>query len=93
MQCKGCAAKVPFNALKKSLPKNLTFSSEDASSIPQHPSLFQTIDMINAIISDPFLLGKISANHSLSDIYAVKSKPISAQMILQLPLSKTRNKF
>ena len=88
MQCKGCAAKVPFNALKKSLPKNLTFSSEDASSIPQHPSLFQTIDMINAIITDPFLLGKISANHSLSDIYAVKSKAISAQMILQLPLSK-----
>ena len=87
MQCKGCAAKVPFSALKKSLPKKLTFSSEDASSIPQHPSLFQTIDMINAIISDPFLLGKISANHSLSDIFAVKSKAISAQMILQLPLS------
>ena len=89
MQCRGCAAKVPFGALKNSLPKSLTFSSADASSIPKYPSLFQTVDMINAIISDPFLLGKIAANHSLSDIFAVKSKAISAQMILQLPLSES----
>ena len=42
-----------------------------------------------AIISDPYLLGKIAANHSLSDIIAAKSRAISAQMILQLPLSDT----
>ena len=87
MQCRGCAAKVSFSALEKSLPKKLIISSDDASPIPSYPNLFQTIDMINAIITDPFLLGKIAANHSLSDIYAVRSKPISAQMILQLPLS------
>ena len=45
--------------------------------------------MINGIISDPYLLGKIAANHSLSDIIAAKSRAISAQMILQLPLSNT----
>ena len=89
MQCKGCAAKVPFDALKKSLPENITLSSHDAAPVPHYPQLFQTIDMINAIISDPYLLGKIAANHSLSDIIAAKSKALSAQMILQLPLSET----
>ena len=87
MQCKGCAAKVPFTALKNTLPENITDSSDDASSISNYPQLFQTIDMINAIIPDPFLMGKIAANHSLSDIIAVKSKPIAALMMLQLPFS------
>ena len=87
MQCKGCAAKVPFTALKNTLPKNITASSDDASSIFNYPQLFQTIDMINAIITDPYLLGKIAANHSLSDIIAVKSNPIAALMMLQLPFS------
>ena len=87
MQCKGCAAKVPFTALKNTLPENITASSDDASSISNYPQLFQTIDMINAIIPDPFLMGKIAANHSLSDIIAVKSKPIAALMMLQLPFS------
>ena len=89
MQCKGCAAKVPFDALKQSLPEDITLSSHDAAPVPHHPKLFQTIDMINAIISDPYLLGKIAANHSLSDIIAAKSRAISAQMILQLPLCDT----
>ena len=88
MQCRGCAAKVPFAALKNTLAKNITATSDDASSVLNYPNLFQTIDMINAIISDPYLLGKIAANHSLSDIIAVKSNPISALMILQLPLSR-----
>ena len=43
--------------------------------------------MITSIVTDPFLLGKISANHALSDIYASLAKPLSALMILQLPKS------
>ena len=74
MQCRGCAAKVSFSALEKSLPKKLIISSDDASPIPSYPNLFQTIDMINGIISDPYLLGKIAANHSLSDIMQLNQK-------------------
>ena len=89
MQCKGCAAKVPLNALKQALPKNIVSTSEDAVSVPGHPELYQTVDMISSIITDPFLLGKIAANHSISDMVSVNSKITSAMMILQLPLSKT----
>ena len=89
MQCKGCAAKVPLNALKQALPKDIVSTSEDAVSVPGHPELYQTVDMISSIITDPFLLGKIAANHSISDMVSVNSKIRSAMMILQLPLSKT----
>ena len=58
MQCRGCAAKVPFTALKNTLPKDIILTSDDASPISNYPKLFQTIDMINAIITDPYLLGK-----------------------------------
>ena len=89
MQCKGCAAKVPLNALKQALPKDIVSTSEDAVRVPGQPELYQTVDMISSIITDPFLLGKIAANHSISDMVSVNSKITSAMMILQLPLSKT----
>ena len=89
MQCRGCAAKVPYNALQNTLSKKIITTSEDATPINTYPNLFQSVDMINAIISDPFILGKIAANHAISDIVSVNSNIISAMMILQLPLSKS----
>ncbi len=89
MQCKGCASKVDFNALKTTLPKEIITSSEDAININNYPKLYQSVDMISSIISDPYLLGKIAANHAISDIIAVNSKLISALMILQLPFSNS----
>ncbi len=89
MQCRGCAAKVDFNSLKTTLPKEIITTSEDAININNYPNLYQSVDMISSIISDPYLLGKIAANHAISDIIAVNSKLISALMILQLPFSNS----
>ncbi len=89
MQCRGCAAKVDFNALKATLPKEIIITSEDAININNYPKLYQSVDMISSIVSDPYLLGKIAANHAISDIIAVNSKLISALMILQLPFSNS----
>ncbi len=87
MLCKGCAAKISIDVIKNSIPSELSYISNDAALIPTSKNLYHTIDMINSIITDPYKLGMISANHSLSDIYASGSKPVSAQMILQLPLA------
>jgi Selenophosphate synthase len=87
MICRGCAAKISQKSLKEILPKDIITHSKDASPIPNYSELLHSVDMINSIITDPFILGKISANHALSDIYASVSQPISAQMILQLPSS------
>ncbi len=89
MQCRGCAAKVDFNALKTILPKKIINTSEDAINVKNYPNLYQSVDMISSIVSDPYLLGKIAANHAISDIIAVNSKLISALMILQLPFSNS----
>ena len=89
MQCRGCAAKVDFNSLKTTLSKEIITTSEDAININNYPKLYQSVDMISSIVSDPYLLGKIAANHAISDIIAVNSKLISAQMILQLPFSNS----
>ena len=89
MQCRGCAAKVDFNALKTTLPKKIITTSEDAINVNNYPNLYQSVDMISSIVSDPYLLGKIAANHAISDIIAVNSKLISALMILQLPFSNS----
>ena len=89
MQCRGCAAKVDFNALKTTLPKEIITTSEDAINVNNYPNLYQSVDMISSIVSDPYLLGKIAANHAISDIIAVNSKLISALMILQLPFSNS----
>ncbi len=87
MECKGCASKINLTTLKTSLPKNIIKSSEDASQITKGSQYVNSIDMITSIVTDPFLLGKISANHALSDIYASFAKPLSSLMILQLPKS------
>ena len=73
MQCRGCAAKVDFNSLKTTLPKEIITTSEDAININNYPKLYQSVDMISSIVSDPYLLGKIAANHAISDIIAVNS--------------------
>ncbi|MAK06278.1 MAG: selenide, water dikinase SelD [Rhodospirillaceae bacterium] len=89
MQCRGCAAKVDFNSLKTTLSKEIITTSEDAININNYPKLYQSVDMISSIVSDPYIFGKIAANHAISDIVAVNSSLISALMILQLPYSNS----
>ena len=72
MDCKGCASKVDISTLKKSLPENIINNCEDAALIPTTKTYVNTVDMISALVTDPFSLGKISANHAMSDVYAAK---------------------
>ena len=51
-------------------------------------ALVQTLDFITPICDDPFEFGKIAACNSLSDIYAMGAKPITAMNIISFPLKK-----
>lgn len=50
--------------------------------------LIQTVDFFTPIVDDPYDFGKIAAANSLSDIYAMGGRPISALSIVAFPISK-----
>lgn len=41
----------------------------------------ETVDIITPVVNDPFTYGAISANNSLSDVYAMGGRPVSALAI------------
>jgi len=51
-------------------------------------ALVQTLDFITPICDDPFEFGRIAACNSLSDIYAMGGKPVTAMNIVSFPLKK-----
>lgn len=48
-------------------------------------ALVQTVDFFTPIVDDPFTYGAISAANSLSDIYAMGAKPLTAMNIASFP--------
>ncbi|MCJ7769219.1 MAG: selenide, water dikinase SelD, partial [Dehalococcoidales bacterium] len=48
-------------------------------------AIVQTVDYITAIVDDPYTFGMIAAANSLSDIYAMGGKPVTAMNIIAFP--------
>jgi selenide,water dikinase len=97
MRCGGCAAKVPAAVLGRVM-RQLQPATGDAVmigldapddaaliSFPGAPPLLQTVDFFRAMVDDPYLFGKIAANHALGDIYAMGGAPEAALAIATLP--------
>jgi selenide,water dikinase len=49
-------------------------------------ALIQTVDFFTPIVDDPFSYGQIAAANSLSDIYAMGGKPLTAMNIVCFPV-------
>jgi len=62
-------------------------TSDDAGVYKLTPecALVQTVDFFTPIVDDPFTFGAIAAANSLSDIYAMGARPISALSIVAYP--------
>ena len=99
MRCLGCGAKAGYGTLHDAIkdaaqitldhyPDSTPFSdiTSDSSEINLNGiSVIQSVDAISALVDDPFLLGKISARHAMSDLFASNAKPLSAMAIITLP--------
>jgi len=48
-------------------------------------ALVQTVDFFTPIVDDPYTFGEIAAANSLSDVYAMGGKPLSALSIVAYP--------
>jgi selenide,water dikinase len=78
-----------------SIPKNEnvlvgTETSDDAGvyKLSADTALVQTVDYITPIVDDPFTYGRIAACNSLSDVYVMGGKPITALNIVCFPVKK-----
>jgi selenide, water dikinase len=50
-------------------------------------ALVQTVDFITPIVDDPYTFGQIAAANSLSDVWAMGGKPVSALTLVGFPTS------
>lgn len=48
-------------------------------------AIVQTVDFITAIVDDPYSFGMITAANSLSDVYAMGGRPVTAMNIVAFP--------
>ncbi len=48
-------------------------------------AIVQTVDFITAIVDEPYTFGMIAAANSLSDVYAMGAKPVTAMNIIAFP--------
>jgi len=51
-------------------------------------ALVQTIDVITPIVDDPFAFGQVAAANSLSDVYAMGGRPVTAMSFVGFPSGK-----
>ena len=77
---------------KSYLPKVNTFTDASEYSIKmpyeKHQKLIQTVDTISQMISDPFIFGRISALHALSDLVVSNAIPLTALGIINIERAK-----
>lgn len=62
-------------------------TSDDAGvyKLSEECALVQTVDFFTPIVDDPYTFGAIAAANSLSDVYAMGGKPITALSVLCYP--------
>jgi selenide,water dikinase len=93
----GCAAKIPAGRLRDIL-KNVDLPSspnllvgpetlDDAGvyELSDGQCLVQTVDYFPPVARDPYMYGQIAAANSLSDVYAMGGRPLTALAIVCFP--------
>ncbi len=87
MACRGCAAKLPAQPLAAALERvGLGGQPEDAAHLPGSEELLQSMDGFPALVSDPWLNGRLTALHACSDLWACGAAVSSAMATITLPM-------
>ncbi len=94
----GCASKIGQEDLKRALSglprvrdRRVLVSSEtcdDAGVFRLTPrtALVQSVDVFTPVVDDPYAFGEIAAANSVSDIYAMGGRPLTALSIVAFPI-------
>lgn len=99
MRCGGCGSKVASTVLHRVLGRLETaphpdvllgFEGGDDAAVlrvPPDKLLVQSVDHFRTFIDDPWLFGRIAAQHCLSDLFAMGAEPRTAQALATLPFA------
>jgi selenide,water dikinase len=96
--CGGCGAKVgadnlagALRELAQEFPRYCPAvgRGDDTTEIPRRGSgvIVQSLDVLRELVADPWLMGRVAANHALSDLYASAARPLSALAAVTLPFA------
>ena len=97
MRCGGCGAKVSANVLTRVLGRLQAAQNPDVLlglqagddaavlRLPPGQALVQSVDFFRAFIDDPYVFGRIAANHALGDVFAMGGRAHSALALATVP--------
>lgn len=95
MRCRGCGGKAGAGVLRAALERignehperrhNAVEHPEDVAMLnPQSPAEMVTIDFFQGFMDDPWMVGRVAALNSLSDVWASGGQPTQALAMVQL---------
>jgi selenide,water dikinase len=76
---------LPFSQDRNVLVSSNTFDDAGVYRLDRHRALVQTVDFFTPIVDDPFSYGQIAAANSLSDVFAMGGRPLTALNIVGFP--------